>query len=68
MKRLTQLRERAGLTRYELGGKARVTGARLGQIEKGRDIPRPDSVILHRLAKVLGWDGNPAALLEEVGE
>lgn len=66
MKRLQQLRETAGLTRYELGGRTKVPAPRLGQIEAGRDIPIPQSVLLCRLADALGWEGDPAGLLEEV--
>lgn len=64
--RLTQLRERERLTRAAVGAKASVHPARVGAIENGRLVPRPDSVELSRLAQALGWTGEPCQLLDEV--
>ena len=64
MKRLTKLR--GELTRAELGSRARIHPARVGQLENGRAVPPADSVELRRLAEALAWEGDPVALLEEV--
>lgn len=64
MKRITKLREQQGKTRAKLGALAEVHPARVGQIESGRYVPYPPE--LTRLAKALDWEGEPAALLEEV--
>lgn len=66
MKRLSVERESRGWTKHELGRRARLHPTRVGQIETGRAVPRSDSVELKRLARALGWVGDPALLLEEV--
>lgn len=66
MKRLAQLREAAGLTRMQLGAKAAIHPSHVGAIENGRQVPRGDGAQLRRLADALGWEGEPAALLDEV--
>jgi ribosome-binding protein aMBF1 (putative translation factor) len=68
MKRIRVERDTREWTRTELGGRAHVHPARVGQIEAGRVVPRSDSVELKRLARALGWKGDPAELLEEVEE
>ena len=62
---LTKVREAAGLTRARLGAVASVHPARVGQIENQRI--RPYDVELARIAEALGYAGDPATLLEEVG-
>jgi len=64
VKRITQERESKNWTRAKLGAESDLHPAGVGQIESGRVIPEP--VQLARLAKALGWEGDPAALLEEV--
>jgi transcriptional regulator with XRE-family HTH domain len=64
--RLTKLREEKGLNKTRLGQLASVHPAYVGQIESGRVVPYPRT--LKRLAKVLGWKGDPEQLLEEVAE
>lgn len=66
MRRLRLEREARGWTRFELGARAHVHPPRVGQIENGRATPAPGSVELRRLATVLGHDGDPFALLDEV--
>jgi ribosome-binding protein aMBF1 (putative translation factor) len=65
MLKLTVERETRDWSRTELGRRARIHPARVGQAERGRVVPYP--VELARLAKALGWAGDPAALLDEVG-
>jgi len=66
MNRLSKEREARGWTRTELGQRADIHPARVGQIERGRAVPPSESVELKRLARALGWRGEPALLLEEV--
>jgi transcriptional regulator with XRE-family HTH domain len=68
MKRLQRDREARNWTRFELGSRARVNPPRVGQIESGRAVPKPDSIELIRLAAALGYDGDPADLLDDVTE
>ena len=62
--RLTQLRQEAGLTKFRLGALSGIHPSRVGQTENGHVVPYP--VELERLAQALGWQGEPAALLDEV--
>ncbi len=64
MLRITQLRTERALTRTKLGALADVHPARVGQIENDRVRPYPPE--LGRLARALGWQGEPEQLLEEV--
>ena len=66
MKQLQVLREAAGLSRTQLSYLARVYGTLVGQIELGRLTPRPDSVVLVRLADALDYEDDPAELVAEV--
>jgi len=66
--RLQHLREKGEQTRQALGAAASVGPARVGGMELGRIVPPRASVELRRLADALGWEGDPAALLEEVEE
>jgi transcriptional regulator with XRE-family HTH domain len=66
MLELTRRREAAGWTRMELGRRALLHPARVGQIENGRVRPPADSVELLRLAKALRYAGDPKDLLDEV--
>ncbi len=68
MRRLRLEREARGWTRFELGARAHVHPPRVGQIENGRATPAPESVELRRLAAVLGHAGDPASLLDDVGD
>ena len=63
MRLITKLREQRGLTRARLGALAEVHPARVGQIESGRYVPYPPE--LGRLARALGWQGQPEQLLQE---
>lgn len=65
---LTQRREELGLTRTQLGARAHVHPARVGQVELGRDVPPANSVVLRRLAQALKFSGEPTALLDEVSD
>lgn len=62
---LTKLRIGRGWTKMELGSRARLHPARVGQIENGRAIPGDNSCELRRLADALGWNGEPRDLLYE---
>ena len=64
MKILTRERETRGWSKSELGGQARLHPARVGQGENGRALLY--DVELARLAKALGWTGDPADLLKDV--
>jgi transcriptional regulator with XRE-family HTH domain len=66
MLELTRQREAATWTKMELGRRARLHPARVGQIENGRVRPPADSVELQRLAKALQYGADPKDLLEEV--
>lgn len=66
MKLLTRQREAFGWTRRELGARADLHPARVGVIENGRVVPYP--IELARLARALGWSGNPEDLLGEVDD
>lgn len=66
MKVLTRERESRGWSRAELGRRARLHPARVGQGENGRAVLY--DVELARLAAALDWTSDPAALLEEVDD
>jgi transcriptional regulator with XRE-family HTH domain len=66
MLEVTRQREAAGWTRMDLGYRAGLHPARVGQIENGRVRPPADSVELQRLAKALRYAGDPKDLLDEV--
>ena len=68
VKRITQLRERSGRTQFRLGADADVNPTHVSAIERGREVPAPDSVVLRRLAAALDFDGDPADLLTEAVE
>lgn len=63
---ITRLRTERGLTRTKLGALAEVHPARVGQVENGRVIPYAGE--LGRLARALGWHGEPEVLIEKVNE
>jgi transcriptional regulator with XRE-family HTH domain len=65
MLRLAQERKAAGWTKMELGRRAYIHPARVGQIENGRVRPPADSVELQRLATALHYEGDPKDLLSE---
>ena len=66
MKVLRKLRRQRGWSGAELARRARVNSVTVYELENGRRVPPPQSVTLRRLARALGWQGEPAALLEEV--
>lgn len=68
MTRLRELRKSRGWTAFELSRRSRVNPSDLSQIELGRKIPPAGSVTLERLAIAIGWTGDPADLVEEVGD
>ncbi len=61
---LTRQREAFGWSRRELGARADVHPNRVGAIENDRVRPYPPE--LERLARALGYHGDPADLLREV--
>jgi len=61
---LTRQREAFGWTKRELGQRADLHPARVGSIENGR--VKPYDVELGRLARALGYHGDPADLVREV--
>lgn len=76
MKRLAVERLRLGLSQTEL---ARLTGAvdpsvrpmnhgTISEFELGKRNPTKDGTQLPRLAKALGWQGDPEELLEDVAD
>ena len=63
MKNLTEQRTARGWSKTELGRRARLHPARVGQAESGRAILY--EVELVRLAAALEWQGDPLELLAE---
>ena len=61
---LTRQRESFGWNKRELGQRADLHPARVGSIENGRVRPYPPE--LERLARALGFHGDPADLVREV--
>ena len=61
---LTRQREAFGWTKRELGQRADLHPARVGSIENARVRPYPPE--LERLARALGYHGDPADLVREV--
>lgn len=64
MLKLSQARQAKGWTKLELSRQALLTPGLVTQIEVGRF--KPYDVQLARVAEALGWEGDPAILLEEV--
>jgi len=64
VKKLTVERQRRGWSKAELGRRARIHPSRVGQAENGRALLY--DVEMKRLVRALDWQGDPAALLEEV--
>ena len=65
---LRRLRMQAGWTRTELGWRAKLHPARVGQIELGRVRPPAGSVELRRLADALHFSGDPERLFDEADD
>lgn len=63
VKRLTTERKQKRWSKAELGRRANMNPATVGQIENG--ILRPYASQLHKLAVALGWNGDPQALMDE---
>lgn len=69
MTRLRSLRKERGWTAFELARRSRVNpSSDISALELGRKTPPAGSPALRRLARALGWTGDPAALLEEVDD
>lgn len=66
MKVMTREREARRWSRAELGRQSRLHPSRVGQAENGRALLY--DVEMQRIAAALGWTGDPAALLEDVGD
>jgi len=66
MLELTRQRLAFGWTKRELGARSELHPSRVGVIENGRG--KPYDIELARLARALGWTGDPAALVEEVDD
>lgn len=64
MKLLRRLREDANMTRAEGSRQIGMNASTWGLIENGRFIPYPGQ--LARMASLLGYQGDPEDLLEEV--
>jgi transcriptional regulator with XRE-family HTH domain len=64
MKRLTAERTRRGWSKAELARKSGLNDVTVGMAENGRLLPYPGQLL--KLARALEFDGEPAALLEEV--
>jgi transcriptional regulator with XRE-family HTH domain len=64
VKRLEREREARRWSKSELARRARMANSTVGAIEAGRLSPYPSQ--LAKLSDALGWQGEPAALLEEV--
>lgn len=65
MKVLQRERERHGWSKLRLSQEARVAPTVVGGAESDRRVPYGPE--LSRMAAALGWDGDPHALLDEVG-
>jgi hypothetical protein len=61
-----QLRLQTGKTQWRLAADAAMHPSHVCALEGGRETPRPDSVVLVRLARALDYQGDPADLLAEV--
>lgn len=66
MKNLRAQRECLGWSRLRLSQEAKVAPSFISTAEDGRRIPYDKELL--RIADALGWQGDPAALLKEVGE
>jgi transcriptional regulator with XRE-family HTH domain len=61
---MTKVRRAKGLNKTKLGQLASVHPAQIGQIESGRVVPYPPTLL--RIANVLEWAEDPEGLLKEV--
>lgn len=66
MRLIRALRQKAGLSGFELAQLSSVNPSDVSAIEHGRRVPPRDSITLRRLADALGFDGEPGTLLDEV--
>ena len=66
MLRLTQERERLGMSQAKLARLAEINASSLSRIEGGKELAYPHRG--KRIADALGWTGDPMELFEEVGE
>ena len=64
MKQITKIRKGLGWSESKVSHVSGVHLSSISAIECGRLNPWPGQ--LRRLADALGWEGDPAALLEEV--
>lgn len=65
MLRIAKLRSEKGISQAKLARIADVNASSLNRIENGKEPLYP--VRGRRIADALGWNGDPDALLEEVG-
>lgn len=68
MRRIRRLRLERGWSGLELSHRARVHPSLVSELELGRRVPAPGSKPLLRIAHILGWQGPPEDLLEELRE
>jgi len=59
-------RERLGWSKLRLSQEAHLAPTYIGQAESGQRVPY--CVELERIAVALGWDGEPANLLEDMAD
>jgi transcriptional regulator with XRE-family HTH domain len=63
---LELLRREQQLSQRALGVRADISNSRVSAIEGGSERPKDGSIVLARLATALGFDGDPATLLQDV--
>lgn len=60
---MQDLRVQRGFSRAEISRRARMSASDVGKIEAGRLKPYPSQ--LARIARALGFDGDPAELMSQ---
>lgn len=63
MKRIVEERMKKGMSQAELARRIGANQSSLSRIERGKEPPYPLRSI--RIARALGWEGDPAELFEE---
>lgn len=66
MKRVVLERRKLGWSQAELARQIGANPSSMSRVEKGKEPPYPLRAI--RIARALGWEGDPAELFEEVTE
>lgn len=64
MLRIVYELDRRGMTQADCASKAGVNKASMNRICNGKEPPYPQRA--KRIAEALGWEGDPAALFEEI--